>query len=777
MLDRVSAVLFLYRAPLLVLLLALTGVAGWQSRTLQFDASIESQLPLDEPFIQTVLDFKDKIAGLNSVQIVVESRAGEIWTPAFMKTLYDVTQEVIYVPGISRESVASLWTPNTRVYEVVEGAVDGRNLIAQDILAETITPSQIEHIRDDAFKAGMRGRLFSLDSKAAMIHVAVQDIDGASGKKTDLVAMADTLERLIREKFESEHITVRLIGFPKFIGDISHAARDVLIFFGIAFAVGALTLWYYSRSVALTALVLLSSAASVVWLFAIMQLAGLHLNPLGLVVPFLVYAIGVSHGVQQINLFLVATLRGHTGIESAQRAFARLLLPGFFSLLTVLTAFAALLVVPIPFVQDVALIAVIGVALKLVSSLVMLPLAMSYVHFGTAHVERERVLNVARQRIMAAFARDARPLPALVVLLLSAVLAVAAISQAQQVRIGHLAAGASELWPDARYNVDSSAITRDFNVDLDSFVIVTEAPVDACVDYQVLALMERFGVKMRKVPGVKSIMSFPEITRLMYSILQEGNLKWRVLPKVPDVLAATTSAVSETTGLRNSDCTLLPIAVYLTDHRDETLQRVSAAARAFIAANPMKGVTFRLATGNGGVLAAINNTVRRSQFTALGLVFGATSLLVFAAYRDWRAVICCVVPIGLSTALGLWLMAWLEIGMTVSTLPVFVLAVGIGVDYGLYLYERIETHLHEGLAMSDAFAMAMREEGTAVFYTALTLALAVGCWAFSSLKFQADMGWLLAFLVLSNALGAMTLLPAMAVVLDRVLPRRKNWKR
>ena len=110
----------------------------------------------------------------------------------------------------------------------------------------------------------------------------------------------------------------------------------------------------------------------------------------------------------------------------------------------------------------------------------------------------------------------------------------------------------------------------------------------------------------------------------------------------------------------------------------------------------MPGIEFRLATGNAGVLAAINDTVRKSQFWALGLVFGIVALLVFVAFRDWRAVLCCVGPLVLATALGLALMSLLDIGVTVSTLPVLVLAVGIGVDYGLYLYERIEHHLRVG---------------------------------------------------------------------------------
>lgn len=297
-----------------------------------------------------------------------------------------------------------------------------------------------------------------------------------------------------------------------------------------------------------------------------------------------------------------------------------------------------------------------------------------------------------------------------------------------------------------------------------------------CVDYKTMALIERFGVAMRGVPGVKSIMSLPEASRFVHSIMQEGNLKWRVVPQSPDVLAAATSVISDTTGLRNSDCSLLPIAVYLENHRDDTLQRVSAAAEAFIANNTMEGITFRLATGNAGVLAAINDTVRKSQVVTLSLVFATVALLVFAAFRDWRTVLCCVTPIAFATAMGLALMSLLDIGVTVSTLPVLILAVGLGVDYGIYLYERIEHHLGEGLAMDDAFILSMREEGTAVVYTAFTLAVGVGSWAFSGLKFQADMGWLLGFLVLINALGATTTLPAMAVVLDKILPRRRQSK-
>ncbi len=773
MLDLLERVLFGGRAIFLALLIALTAGSAWLALQLKFDTDLERQLPRAHPYAQTALDYKEKIAGLNSVQIVVETASGDIWTPAFLKTLNDVTQDVTYMPSVARESVTSLWTPNTFVYQATENAVEGRPLIPATVTPEALTADDVKRIRADAHKGDFRGRLFGLDGKAAMIHASILS-QMPDGKAPDLIAVANELETKIRKKYESGDITVRIIGFTKFVGDIANEAVNVLAFFGLAFVLSALALWYYSRSLALTLITVLCSIASIAWLLAIVQLTGLRLHPLGLVIPFLIYIIGVSHGVQQINRFLAAVAkRGHTPLEAARRTFRRLMIPGVFSIVTVLASFAALLLLPIPFVTDLAIIALIGVALKFVSNLIMLPLAISYVRFDATAIDRQRKLLAARQRFMLGFARDARPIPALIVLTLSAILGAVAVWNAADIGVGNRKPGVQELWQSARYNVDSAAITKNFDLDLDSFVIITTAPVDACVDYEVMALVERFGVAMRSVEGVKSVMSLPEASRFVFSIFQEGNLKWRVVPKSPDVLAIATGAISDTTGLRNADCSLLPIAVYLTDHRDETLRRVAAAAEAFVAENKAENVKFRLATGNGGVLAAINDAVREARVTAPLLVFGVIAILIFAAYRDWRAIPCILAPLGLANALGLWLLTWLEDGLTVTTLPVFVLAAGIGVAFGLYLYERIEAHLTEGAPMDEAFALSMREEGAAIVYTALTLALGVGCWAFSGLKFQADMGWLLAFLVLANALAAVTVLPAMAVILDRVLPRRR----
>jgi hypothetical protein len=126
----------------------------------------------------------------------------------------------------------------------------------------------------------------------------------------------------------------------------------------------------------------------------------------------------------------------------------------------------------------------------------------------------------------------------------------------------------------------------------------------------------------------------------------------------------------------------------------------------------------------------------------------------------------------MATFLGYWFMKEIEIGLKVATMPVMVLAVGLGVDYAFYIYNRLQVHLSEGLDITTAYKQALLETGNAVIFTAITLAIGVATWSFSALKFQADMGLLLTFMFVINMIMAVTMLPALAVVIDLLVPRR-----
>ena len=215
------------------------------------------------------------------------------------------------------------------------------------------------------------------------------------------------------------------------------------------------------------------------------------------------------------------------------------------------------------------------------------------------------------------------------------------------------------------------------------------------------------------------------------------------------------------------------VHIYLADHKATTINRLIAAVKDFRAREPMQGVKIRLAAGNAGVLAAINEEVEHSELPMMLYVYAAIVILVFLVYRDLRAVLACCLPLTVGTFIGYWFMKELQIGLTVATLPVMVLAVGIGVDYAFYIYNRLQLHLASGQGIVKAVEHAILETGMATIFTAITLAIGVATWSFSALKFQADMGKLLAFMFMVNMVMAMTVLPAFAVWLERVFPRRR----
>jgi predicted RND superfamily exporter protein len=224
----------------------------------------------------------------------------------------------------------------------------------------------------------------------------------------------------------------------------------------------------------------------------------------------------------------------------------------------------------------------------------------------------------------------------------------------------------------------------------------------------------------------------------------------------------------------NKDASMTAAHIYLTDHKAETINRVIDAAKEFRNTHHLADVKVRLAAGNAGVQAAINDEVEKSELPMMLNVYAAILILVFVAYRDLRAMIACCMPLAVGTFIGYWFMKELQIGLTVATLPVMVLAVGIGVDYAFYIYNRLQLHLGEGASIYQAMEKALAFEAMATIFTAITLALGVVTWSFSPLKFQADMGKLLAFMFIVNLVMALTALPALAVVMERILPRKRR---
>ncbi|AVS80892.1 RND transporter [Paracidovorax avenae] len=770
--QRVEQIVFHHRTVLLAALVLFTVVMAWFAVQLRMDAGFEKQMPVGHEYIETFKEYRNDVLGANRLNIVVKARHGSIWTPAALQRVYEVTQAVGYLPSVERLGVRSVWTPNSFVNEITEEGFRADPLIDSTITPGQLTPESIAGIRRAASQGGFVGTLVSRDETSAMVTAELLEV-GADNTKLDYVAYNHLLEERIRAKFEDADFEIQIIGFAKQIGDIADGARSVLKFCAIALVLTALAVYWYCRSVRFTLLPIVCSLTSLVWQFGTLKLLGFGLDPLGVLVPFLVFAIGVSHGVQQINFIVRQISHGRSNYDACRDSFTGLLIPGTLALVTAFVSFVTLLLIPIPMVRELAITASLGVAYKIVTNLVMLPVAASYFDIGKRYADAALVQRERRSGWLRVLARVAEPRNALLVLAATAVVFAAAVWQSRDRVVGTLQPGAPELRADSRFNRDAVAISGSYDTGLDWLTVVFEAPPDSCGNVNVGLYQDRFTWTMQPVEGVLSVSSYAGQLRLYNEGYNEGNPKMAVIPLDPGNYAALSTEIARLPGMMRKDCSMTAVHLFLTDHKAATIQRVIDAVKRFREGDRQDGIVIRLASGNAGVLAAIDDEVEKSELPMMLYVYAAIIVLVFLVYRDLRAVVACCLPLTVGTFIGYWFMKELEIGLTVATLPVMVLAVGIGVDYAFYIYNRLLMHLAHGQSIVKAVESAILEVGTATIFTAITLAIGVATWSFSQLKFQADMGKLLAFMFMVNMVMAMTALPAVAVWLERLFPRRK----
>jgi len=756
-------VLFGWRRAFLALFVLITLALLGSATQLRIDAGFDKMIPLEHEYMQTFTAYRKTFGGANRVIVALRQHEGDIYNPEFFRTLRAATDAVFFIPGVDRATVTSLFTPNARFIEVIEEGFAGGNIVPADFAA---TPADLEQVRANVLKSGRVGRLVANDFKGALISAELLEIDPVTGARLDYAAVAAQLEK-IRADHQRPGLDVHIIGFAKAVGDISAGARGVLQFFLIAFVITAVLLYVYSGSAKLSAAALLCALIPVIWLLGLLPLLGYGIDPLSILVPFLIFSIGVSHAVQMTHAWQMEVANGSDGLSAAHVAFLKLFMPGAMALLANALGFIVILYIAIDIVRELAITASLGVALMIVTNKMFLTILLSWLRLSPAEIDRARAKKRGADRLWIALKRLAEPKVAPRVLLVAALLLTAATWQARGLTTGDLGKGMPELHDDARYNRDVAAIVSSFSIGVDVLGVIVQARnVDgACTDHEIMSLIDRFEAKMKNVQGVQGVLSLPGMAKIVNAGWNEGNPRWRALARDPAVLAQSVTPIDTGSGLLDTACNAMQVLIFTRDHEGATLVHVIDEIKRFIAAQPAENLEFKLATGNVGVMAATNEAVDAAEVTMLLLLFGSIGLLCLAEFRSLRATLCILLPLAIVAVCCNALMARLDIGLKVSTLPVIALGVGVGVDYGIYLYERMAHAMAQGRRLPNAFYQALRQRGTAIAFTAATMTVGVGTWAFSALKFQADMGILLAFMFLVNMLGALLLLPALAAVL------------
>ena len=756
--------IFNNRPAVIVLCLLASIFLFWQATQVRPATSFEKMIPLDHPFIQNMMAHRNDLANLgNTVRISVEALDGDIFSRGYMETLREINDEVFYIPGVDRSGLKSLWSPSVRWTEVTEEGFAGGEVIPQSYDG---SEQSLDQLRNNVLKSGQIGRLVANDFKSSIVDVPLLESYPDPADQGKLIALdyqqfSHQLEEKIRDKYQAQNPNVRIhiVGFAKKVGDLIDGLVMVVMFFGIAFVITLLLLIWFTRCLRSTLAVLSTTLIAVIWQLGLMHVVGFGIDPYSMLVPFLIFAIGISHGVQKINGIALQSSGADNALTAARRTFRQLFLPGMIAILADAVGFITLLIIDIGVIRELAIGASIGVAVIVFTNLILLPVAISYMGISKKAVTRSKKAAVTDHpfwRLLSKFA-SARVAPVSVALALLAF--GGGLWYSQNLKIGDLDQGAPELRPDSRYNQDNAFIIDHYSTSSDVLVVMVKTPREGCSAYSTMAAINELAWKMENTPGVQSAISLVTVSKQVIKGMNEGNLKWEALSRNKDVL---NSSIARADGLYNNDCSLAPLLIFLNDHKAETLDRAVSAVQAFADENNTPELQFLLAAGNAGIEAATNEVIKQSELVILVLVYLCVATMCMITFRSWAATLCIVLPLVLTSVLGNALMAFMGIGVKVATLPVVALGVGIGVDYGIYIYSRLESFLRAGLPLQEAYYETLKSTGKAVLFTGLCLAIGVCTWIFSAIKFQADMGLMLTFMLLWNMFGALWLLPALA---------------
>ena len=768
--SLVERLLFNHRLVVVALCALLTLFLGWQASRITLNANFEKMVPTRHPFIVNYLANQADLSGLgNTLQIAVETTQGDIVDARYLEVLRRLNDELFLLPGVDRPYMKSLWTPSTRWLGVTEDGLEGGPVIPDDYDG---SPASLQALRANIARSGQVGLLVAEDMRSSLIRVPMLDKD-PSGKRLDYGAFSTQLEKL-RDKYGSATVKIHVTGFAKIVGDLIEGLRQVLLFLGLAIAICAVVLYAYTRCLRSTLLLLACSSIAVVWLLGLLPLIGAELDPYSILVPFLVFAIGMSHGAQKMNGIMQDVGRGTHRWIAARYTFRRLFVAGLTALIADAVGFAVLMVIDVPVIRELAITASLGMAVLIFTNLVLLPILLSYVGVSPAAAARSvrdetvpTAGDAARPRsVWSWLDRFTQRRWATATLLVAAALACAGAVVSQHLKIGDLQPGAPELRADSRYNRDAAFMVAHYAASNDTYVVMVKTPQFQCSNYATLARVQALEEALQRLPGVVSTHSLADLATTTAVGMNEGSLKWYGLPRTQDMLNVITSRAPRE--LFNPNCDLLTLYVYLRGHEADTLTSVVDVVQGFAQRHDSDQARFLSAAGNAGIEAATNIVVERANTRMLLLVYLAVIVLAFITFRSWRAVLCAVLPLMLTTLLAESLMVALGIGMKVAMLPVVALGVGIGVDYSLYILSVTLTRLRQGQPLSAAYHGALLFTGRVVVLTGVTLGAAVATWAFSPIKFQADMGVLLAFMFVLNMLGALVLLPALGYFLLKV---------
>lgn len=766
--------------------------------------------PGADPYIQIYTDFRRMFGSANILAVIVEVQEGDIFNPETLQKLDRITRYILDTKGVNPQQVLSIAHPRVKSITSRQGAIQIREIFYPGVPK---TQADADRVKFAVYSTkGVRGIFTSLDDTAAVV---------LAGFWEEALDFRDLYSRMtqLREQEQDERHRIYITGFPWLYTCVLQYWKQVVIVFACTAIALAFLLYVYFRTWTGIWVPIFSGVLSSIWGLGIAVVLGFNLDPLVLVIPVFLTARALSHSVQSMDRYHEEYYRHGDKQKAIVDSYSHLFPPAIASIVTDGIGLLIVAVAPIPLIQKVAIFASFWVVSIFISVVTLHPIILTFInpppetHSTAEHSRVPLTLGLVVLGVFCAlglglylsgtlsggwslvaalpgvtwfwYSYAEKIYPAFTKLVIQAsegwrrwavialtlLLFVVGWSYARTLKVGDMTPGAALLFPDHDYNVSFRKLNEKFLGASQLIVIADTGRPDGIKNAGALSVMEEFGEYMEGARGASGSVTIVDVVKRLARLYRDGDPKWGLIPERPKDIGQmfyvfTSSAnPGDLDRFMDSSGRYGTVLTLFRSYSHRIIMDSIAHARKFIRDNPQSEVEFKLAGGLFGILAAVNTAVENSYWTNLVLIWAIVYFCLYLTYGSFLCSAILMIPVILSQIVAEALMVLMHIDLNVNSLPIAAAGAGVGVDYGIYHFSRMIDAFDEVGELDEAVDYATATTGKAIIFTASTMVAGTIFWWFSSLKFQAEMGFLLALLMAFNTFGGLVVVPAFVKVI------------
>ncbi|MGA2516157.1 MAG: MMPL family transporter [Thermodesulfobacteriota bacterium] len=752
-----------FRVAVLVIMAIVTAFFLTQIFRMEMFTQFLDLFPTTHPYVQIHKQYAKYFGGAYQATLVVELREGGKYKDVFnletLNKMHRIQYDVDLIPGVDHFAIYSIASPKVSYTKETPYGFSTKQIMPE----VPKNQQELEDLKKKVFTSPINGTLVSRDQKA--LRLDANFIEG----KIDFNKLFDGFMKIKKKEEDANH-KIYLTGTPLVYGWIYHYLPKMgLIFLITSFIIVAL-LYGYMYQGGLWWRPFLDGIVTSIWGLGFSALMGFHFDPLIIVIPFLLSARAMSHGVQWTERFVEEYRRLNGDIQQAALITGVALFPpGLIGIVADTWALLIISITPIPMLRNLAFIGTFWALSAVFSSLVLNPaLFASFKKLWIPMEYKENTFDRILKQILVRMSSWTFGKGRYITVGLAVAVLIVAVVSSTRLKYGDANPGDPILWQNSEYNSDVKKTNERFP-GVDQMWVVIEGKKEGTVlAPDVVRGMEALKYHMMEDPNVGFATSVADVIKSINMLARGNDPKMEYIPPTGKEIETMVwlfklgSAPGELDPWMNPEYFGSNVRLYLRNHEGSLLQEVIGRIKNFIKDNPklMENAVAKPAGGLGGILAAANEVIASRNDPILIFILVVIFIHCSLTYWSILAGVIFTISLVLANFLAFTYMAFKGIGLNINTFPVVSLGIGMGVDYGLYIVSRIIEVYRVERDLAKSVRGGMVTAGRAVFFTATMMTAGVVFWYFSPLRFQAEMGLLLGILMMVNMVVGVLVLPA-----------------